>query len=333
LAGAPAAAFREQLHELTASYGVVRFPLTWKTTWQLGKELRRKRPAIVLTSFISPFTLRVLALKLLGAMDSLVVIDHSSGVASPKTGWRKRLAWLRGHLTGRLVDRVLPVSNANARRDIEDVFLPAAKVQRVYNGIALERFNAAPRAPGPVRVAYAGQLTPEKGVLTLLKALRQLPDQYEITIAGKGRQEAELREYCRTRGLERVQFAGHVADVGKVFSAADVVVAPSEWEEAFGLVAAEAMACGAAVIVSDAGGLPEVVGNAGLVFRRGDVADLAGKLRQLIDSPQQRLELSRLGRRRVEEMFSLDRCVAERLAVLDLLSRQTRGASGAIIHG
>jgi len=64
--------------------------------------------------------------------------------------------------------------------------------------------------------------------------------------------------------------------VAELFAWAEVVVVPSRWAEAFGLVAAEAMAAGAAVVVSDAGALPEVVGDAGRVFPAGDAAALAG---------------------------------------------------------
>jgi glycosyltransferase involved in cell wall biosynthesis len=321
-AGEPSAEFRQELRKRDAGYIVVSFPLKWRSAWRIAKELRRRRPAILLTSFISPFNSRILALKMIGLAKRLVMIDQSSGAVSSKRGWRRRLARLRGWMAGRLVDRVLPVSDANARRDVQDVFLPARKVQRIYNGIVLERFNpVVQRAPGPPRIVYVGQLIPEKGILTLLKAFRQLPADVELTIAGRGRQEAELREFCRASALDRVRFVGHIAAVAELFAGADVVVVPSEWEEAFGFVAAEAMACGAAVIVSDAGGLPEVVGEAGLVFRRGDALDLEVKLRQLIDAPEIRLELSRRARERAVEMFSLDCCITNHLAVLATMSQ------------
>ncbi len=321
--GEPLPAFQEDLRKRQASYIVVRFPFTWRGMWQVARELRRNRPAVLVTTFMSPFTVRILAMKLLGLAVRLVVIDQTSGATAPKFGIRRLLARWRGWIAGRIVDRILPVSDANARRDVEAVYLPADKVQRIYNGIALERFQpAARRLDGPLRIGYVGQLIPEKGVLTLLKAYKQLGGDVELTLAGAGNQEAELREFCRASGLNRVHFVGHIPTVAELYAASDVVVVPSEWEEAFGFVAAEAMACEAAVIVSDAGGLAEVVGDAGLVFRRGDAADLEVKLRQLIDSPEIRRDLGKRARRRVEEMFSLDRCVAELLAVIGEMSLQ-----------
>ena len=319
--GEPTKAFHAELCKREVEYFVARFPLSWSTTCRIVRKFLIPNPAIVVTSFLSTFTMPILFLKLFGFARRLVVIDHSSGVASPKIGFRRLLARWRGRIAGWLVDRILPVSEANARRDIEGVFLPARKVRRIYNGIALERFHPTKnRAAGPLRIAYAGQLIPEKGVLTLLQAFRNLPEETELTIAGQGPQEPELRAYCHNAGLDRVRFVGHISTVAGLFAGSDVVVVPSEWNEAFGLVAAEAMASGAAVIVSDAGGLPEVVGNEGLVFQRGNSVDLENQLRRLIESPELRSDLSKRGRKRAVEQFSIDRCVADRLAILDELT-------------
>lgn len=72
------------------------------------------------------------------------------------------------------------------------------------------------------------------------------------------------------------------------------------------------MACGACVLASDAGGLPDVVGRdgeGGRLFRSGDAADLAEKLQALLDDPAARRELGRRGRARAERVFDMDRMV------------------------
>jgi glycosyltransferase involved in cell wall biosynthesis len=330
--GEPGPEFRDDMRKWGATYIVIPFPLTWRGIWRIAKELRRKRPAILVTHFISPFTFRILALKLLGLAARLVVIDHSSGAVSPKVGVRRLLARLRGWFAGRIIDRILPVSDANARRDVEEVYLPAGKVQRIHNGIVLERFQpVAKRLDGPVRIAFAGQLIPAKGVLTLLRAFQRLEGDVELSIAGRGVQEAELREFCRAGGLNRVRFVGYITTIAELFAGSDVVVVPSEWEEAFGLVAAEAMACGAAVVVSDAGGLPEVVGDAGLVFHRGDAEDLESKLRQLIESPEICRELGKKARRRVEQLFTEERRREALLATFRDMCLQVVPSRGAAI--
>jgi glycosyltransferase involved in cell wall biosynthesis len=62
-----------------------------------------------------------------------------------------------------------------------------------------------------------------------------------------------------------------------------LMVIPSRWREPFGVVALEGLACGCVVLASDGGGLPDAVGHAGLLFKRGDLADLSRQLRQLIE--------------------------------------------------
>ncbi|QJW98064.1 GT4 family glycosyltransferase [Frigoriglobus tundricola] len=239
-----------------------------------------------------------------------------------RRGWKRLAVRARGWRAGRVVDAVVPVSAAIARRDTERVFLPARKVRVVYNGIRVDLFPNPERTPREVvRVVYAGQLIPQKGVMTLLRAHERLRaggvTNYELLVAGAGHQEAALKTFCATAGLGDVRFLGHTDSVPGLFGAADVVVVPSEWFEAFGLVAAEAMACGAACLVSDAGALPEVVGAAGRVFKAGDAADLADRLRELIRDPEGRRRLGAAGRERVESLFTLDRMVEGHVAVCE----------------
>jgi glycosyltransferase involved in cell wall biosynthesis len=329
--GEPAPCFQQELKQRNAGYFVMTFPFSCSSVVYLARLLRRCRPVIMQTSFISFFSAPLLLLRLLRLSERLVVIDHSSGTTSPKRGICSLLAKLRGWIVGHLIDRVVPVSEAIARRDVQQSFLPAAKVRRIYNGVSMQRFeHVPPHAPNSIpRVVYAGQLIPEKGVHTLLRALPQILScnklDLEVLIAGEGHQKPALQEYCNKTDLHQVKFLGHVSGVTELFSSADVVVIPSEWAEACALVTLEAMACRAAIVTSDAGGLPEQIGDAGLVFRTGDVDDLAAKIRALLDSPSLRTDLGSRARQRVERMFTLDRCVEEHLAVLDEVSMQLQG--------
>ncbi len=88
----------------------------------------------------------------------------------------------------------------------------------------------------------------------------------------------------------------------------DVLVLPSRtqpnWKEQFGRVLIEAMSCGVPVIGSTCGEIPQVIGEAGLVFPEGDVAALRAALSRLIDQPELRAELARRGRARVLAEFT-----------------------------
>ena len=318
----PPPAFGEALADAGASSVVIPFPFTRQSAAELIGKLGDYRPDVTQTSFLSAFIRPLQQLKRNGFTRRLVVVDQTSGETPVRRGWKGLAARLRGWRVGRVVDAVLPVSEAIARRDIERVFLPASKVRVVYNGIRLDLFENPARPPREVvRVVYAGQLIPQKSVMTLLRAHDRLRksgvENYELLIAGKGSQEAELKAFCEATGRSDVRFLGHIDSVPDLFASADVAVVPSEWYEAFGLVAAEAMACGAACLVSDAGALPEVVGDAGRVFKTGDDADLALRLRELIADPEGCRRLGAFGRERVEKLFTLDRMVGGHVALCE----------------
>ncbi len=318
----PPEAFRDALAATGAEYAVFSYPLTWRGARKLARTFRGTEPHLLLTSYLSPFHLPILWLKLSRFARRLVVIDHASGSGSSPGLLGRLLRRVRGWLVGRIVDRFIAVSGFVAHRQRERAYLPAAKVQVIPNGVDCKQYTATLRpVDAIVQVAFAGQLIPEKGLKTLLEAYRRVlserPDGLALTIAGQGPQREELERYCRDHALDRVRFLGHTDEIPALFGRADVVVVPSEWGEAFGLVAIEAMASGAAVLTSDAGGLPEVVGDAGVVFRAGDVADLAAKLQALVVSRSERERLGTLARARAEEQYSLSRMIDGRLAMCD----------------
>lgn len=151
---------------------------------------------------------------------------------------------------------------------------------------------------GDLLIGYLGRLTEEKGLRTLLHALgelRRLP--WRLVVVGSGDFEKELREIARTLALEsRLHFTGFVPHVEapRYLSAFDLLVLPSEtrpnWKEQFGRVLVEALACGTAVIGSDSGEIPFVIGatGGGVVFREGDAPDLARVILELATHPEER---------------------------------------------
>lgn len=147
---------------------------------------------------------------------------------------------------------------------------------------ARSRPGTADGAAAPVTVGYAGRLAPPKGVAVLLDALA-LDPRLTLRVAGAGPQGPALRSQARPLG-DRVRFLGPLADeeLTAFYRSLDVLAVPSldtpRWREQFGRVAAEAMACGVPVVVSDGGALPEVVGSAGVVVPQRDPAALAEAL-------------------------------------------------------
>ncbi|MSP12768.1 MAG: glycosyltransferase family 1 protein [Chloroflexi bacterium] len=161
------------------------------------------------------------------------------------------------------------------------------------------------------RIGYAGRLVPEKGVMDLLPALAQLLFPWELHIAGSGPLAPELQQQARTLDLSEHLCLDGSQPSGRMpgwLHTLDVLVLPSRtrsnWKEQFGRVLPEAMACGVPVIGSDSGEIPQVIGDAGLVFPEGDLPALTSLLTCLYRDPALRAELSQRGRARALSHFT-----------------------------
>ncbi len=156
--------------------------------------------------------------------------------------------------------------------------------------------------PATFRVAYAGRFVPEKGLDVLLQAVALLGPRVELWLIGNGPQRAALQALAQDLGIgERVRWTQPVApeQMPELLAQVDVVVLPSRttpvWKEQFGRILVETMACGVPVVGSDSGAIPEVVGEAGLVFPEGDAEALAERLEQLRRFSDLRAECARKG--------------------------------------
>lgn len=163
-------------------------------------------------------------------------------------------------------------------------------------------------------VGFLGRLVAEKGVDLLLTATRGLP--VRVLICGNGPLSGKLRRQAGHDGADltlRAQVASK--DVPSILNSLDVLVLPSRtttrWAEQFGRVLIEAMACEVPVIGSTCGEIPNVIGDAGLVFREGDAEDLRARIVELTSSSELREALGQRGRRRVLDHFTQKR-IAER---------------------
>ena len=130
---------------------------------------------------------------------------------------------------------------------------------------------------------YLGRLSPEKGILTILKAWQQLkqPD-WRLILAGDGAQRTELENFCQENQLIGVSFLGYqsASTVVSLIQRATAVLVPSLWYETFGRVVVDAFACGRPALVSDLGALAELVndGETGLRVKPEEVSDWQDKL-------------------------------------------------------
>ncbi len=169
---------------------------------------------------------------------------------------------------------------------------------------------------GGFRLGFVGRIVEEKGLDTVIRALAILKKRgkrVHLHVAGSGKEDY-IKEILRTANDTgtggMISFVGPLTqdELPRFYSEMDTLVLPSRttptWKEQFGRVLVEAMACGVAVVGSSSGEIPNVVGEAGLVFKEGDGDDLAFCIERLIDDPALREELGKRGRKRVMDRYS-----------------------------
>ena len=133
----------------------------------------------------------------------------------------------------------------------------------------------------------------EKDQMTLIRALKLLPNNYDVVLVGNGELLLQYKQRVKELGLsERVHFLGLRDDVPSILKMADIVVLSSNFE-GFGLAAVEGMAAGKPVIASNVPGLAEVVSGAGLLFKLHDEYELADHIQKLSENKEYYEEISR----------------------------------------
>ncbi|SHN83959.1 Glycosyltransferase involved in cell wall bisynthesis [Geodermatophilus obscurus] len=254
-----------------------------------------------------------------------VAIDRDLELAAAPS-LRRRLTLRRWYGFTRMQARVAPqldgvtTVSENSRRDIEThLGVPADAIRVVPVGIDPEVFTPPPadrpRDPDSIVVTTSADV-PLKGLVHLLEAVAKLRTErlVRLTVVGTARPGGPAEAALDRLALrDAVRFTGPLpeAELVRLLQGAAVVAIPSLYE-GFSLPAIEAMACGTALVTTDAGALPEVVGSkAGLRVRAGDVGELTAALQLVLDSPSFADQLGRAGRRRVLASYTW-RSTAER---------------------
>lgn len=186
-------------------------------------------------------------------------------------------------------------------------------VRKLYYGIPLRTSPSDSRAASEARtgghgslvVGYVGRLLEMKGIETLIRAVPLVDESVRVLILGNGPDRERLKSIVEDLSLlDRVSFISAVSseEVRNVMSRLDVLVLPSrttdKWKEQYGKVLIEAMAGGVPVIGSSSGAIPEVIGDAGLVFNEGDSRELARLIESVRTDLSLRTKLTQAGKAR-----------------------------------
>lgn len=209
---------------------------------------------------------------------------------------------MQGQVVQKL-DHIITVSQ-QSQQDIADAFArPVEKITVIPNGIDTEKFQPLPhvkRKPWQI-ITTASSDQPLKGLSVLLNALAQLRAEFpqlHLLVIGKLKPDGITEKELHSLQLaDCVEFKTGISteQLVREYAESKIAVVPSLYE-GFGLPAGEALACGIPLICSDGGALPEVVGDAALMVKAGDVVELVQALRQLLNSEADCERLSHAGR-------------------------------------
>jgi glycosyltransferase involved in cell wall biosynthesis len=219
---------------------------------------------------------------------------------------------------------VLIVMTAFAKRKLLQAGFREDQIAVVPNPASVKDTATNPSAGQ--YVAFAGRMSPEKGVDIFLGAAERMPN-VPFKVAGDGPLLSEMM----ARAPANVEFLGRLGpdDLREFYGKSQFVVVPSVWFEQFPIVVLEAMARGLPVIASRIGGLPEIVeeGITGSLFEPGNPEDLVQQVRRLWEDPELCNRMGRAGRQKVIREYTEDAYYDNLMAVYQTAIRPSRNSA------
>jgi glycosyltransferase involved in cell wall biosynthesis len=254
---------------------------------------------------------------------------------------RSRLLWkLKTWLAMRRADRMVTVSQS-ARKQLATIFRrPVTAIDVITEGpapcfqpldaresaaIVLRRYGLPDNVP---LILYVGGISPHKNLERLLRAAKRVREPWHLVLVGDYSNDSffssckEVVELSHALDIvDRMTFTGYIpdADLVVLYNLATMLVLPS-LSEGFGLPAIEAMACRLPVAASNRGSLPEVVGEAGLLFDPSNEGEITGAIERLLADESLRNELSSKAQERAK-LFSWENGACKMMSILEEAAR------------
>lgn len=220
-----------------------------------------------------------------------------------------------------LIDHIITPSDFYRQKLVEWRF-PETVVSHIPNFVDEAVF--APIYGHDPYFLYFGRLSEEKGVLTLVEAMRYVK-KGTCVIAGSGPILNEINTRIGKLGLTNVKLVGFKSgnDLKKLIRNSMFVVLPSEWYENGPISLLESFAYGKPVIGSNIGGIPEHIedGVDGFLFECGNADELADRISKIFDDPDRAIEMGKNARKKIENLYSLKTHMEGLLKVYDRLVR------------
>jgi len=226
-------------------------------------------------------------------------------------------------LAARFCERIITISEDEREEYLRRGIGNKKKVVTIYNGIDMSKFpgngmrvreelGLAQQVP---LVGFAGRLEEVKGphlFVEAAKRIKAVAPQTHFLMLGDGAMKKGLLQ--KAQGMPQLHILGYREDVADCLAALDLLLIPS-LNDGFNLVAVEAMASSRPIVATAVGGLPEVLGDGGILVPPGDTTRMAKEAIKLLNSPGLRKEIGARGRRRAEALYSWDISLQKTLAL------------------
>jgi glycosyltransferase involved in cell wall biosynthesis len=182
--------------------------------------------------------------------------------------------------------------------------IPEDKLVHIPNFINVSEFN--PNYESGDYILYVGRLSKEKGIFTLLKAVKGID--VRLKIVGDGPIRKDCEEFVSENSIKNVEFLGYKTgnELKEIIRNSNFLIIPSEWYENAPMTIIEAFAYGKPIIGANIGGIPEMIiaGETGLLFQAGDYNELREKIIYLLNNPSLITKMGKMAREKAESEYS-----------------------------
>lgn len=293
--------------------------------------LRKEKFDVVNTHLLQATIVGQFAARLAGFSKRVVTRHYTDDTLTNHSAVLRQLE--RRALRG--ADKIAVVSEA-VGRDVINAGVPDAKVELIHNGVDLEKFDRALNAAEHPNLEFAedefiigniANLWTRKGHADLIRALPRILahiPRARLVIVGEGVERLNLEKLCAELGVaDKVRFAGFQREVAPLLKRFDLYVHPAH-QEPFGIALLEAMAARKCVVATAVGGVPEIVvpQETGVLVPVKDSDGFADAVINLVEQNGAINRMADAGRRRVEEIFSLDAVVGKYEKLYEEVTRQ-----------
>lgn len=289
--------------------------------WEIISLIKRERPQLLHTHTTKAGILGRLAGRLAGT--KTIHTPHGHLFYGYFGKGMERLYTLMERLAARCCQRIIAISEDERREYLKRKIGDEDKVITIYNGIDITPFPGdGERVRGELGISYTipligfvGRLDPIKGPHLFVAVARKIKETIphaHFLMAGDGPLRGELAEMAQS--TPNFHILGYREDIPDLLAALDLLLVPS-LNDGFNLAVVEAMAACCPVIAFAVGGLPEVVGDGGIMVPPGDIAGMAKEAIILLQDPQHSKEIGACGRRRVETLFTWERSLQETICL------------------